>query len=49
MLNEAFRQTLELEVVQLAVGSSIRLQKMRNGIVEEPAPSQAEEEIATRL
>lgn len=27
-LNETFRRTLELELVKLAVGSSIRLQKM---------------------
>jgi hypothetical protein len=29
MVNEAFRQILELEVIQQAAGSPVRLQKMR--------------------
>jgi hypothetical protein len=42
-------EALKLEVVKLAVRSSIRLQKTSDSIVERPSPSRTKEEITDGL
>jgi hypothetical protein len=46
-LNEALKQTLRPGVVKLISGSSIRLRKMSDGIMEELAPSKQKKSLLT--
>jgi hypothetical protein len=48
-LNKHLRQTLELEVLKVVVGSSIRFWKMSVRTLWRSQPSKAEEDIAAGL